>query len=1492
MALGTSLPGLDRQQRLEDIRRRKNALREGASQAGRPVSTTNMNNSYINPSLNSNGKHGVSPTKTKASIVVDRDRDRDMTHDWELIKENAAPLARGRNISRLSKALGAGRSGEIMPNGQFHSNSDQKEKRKASFENLISFSEDNAVAAEKVGGDPIGDDDDPLVIWLSYIKWVQDEYNPSDTRESFLLLERCTRAFLRVARYRNDVRFIRVCVTYADKTTCPASVFKFLHQHRVGTKTTLFWIAWAWVAEKVKDFSFADKVFSKGKSVGAEPYALLEQRHKQFQRRMARHFLDQNETQNVDNAHSDTLCESRGAYLSHLSTEDESSNYRGRSHRSVDRDENGQSIRSGLGRSRTDRNRTEQTRSFRRDGSLSTHVGGSVTNGVRTGDGFSIFVDENAIHGEFDFDTTSTDTEIPRNLQTEAHKKKENEEKPDRWNSRGGIAQSTSPAQTRTSKESSVGFSVFVDDENKTLAMTELKLKKDESFRNMRSLRQILDSGTAEKLVHDPLRYVNNPEKLLKDKVTDKKVVSAKVQKVEAIPKIRKSKDKKRLKSEDFQEYSVEEKRAAAKCFRIDTSSENFSIFERKNEFISYEDDYSVEMEDASFEAPHKTSFNDLPSFIDKSESRNPRRVLFDENLEVTHCFNNNNLNDSNASSDIDERDAVGGLVRKDEETMHTKLASLELSTMFHSPDQLETKQESILSKPFFSMYANDEKPAVRNNEQKAPENENIRKRKNERVNFVAGENFVKRPAVLPPKFNESNGGCYPSENQNQILVFEDNGISTPGTVNSQYSSSPCSKVKNNMVVFSVFEDSKEICKAEVFSVSENAKETCKMAASSGFECAGEKGNATPFNIFEDTENIDAAAFSIFEDDKEKSSAEIFPIFEDEKKEEKTALFSVFVDAEEKGDAAAFSVFEDNCPQDSLNIKTSIKNCEFDIFCDDGGVAKNENIDVEDEEANKTYAKSQIKLEPSKFQSLRQNRDRDVSIDEDCVKCPSGDTNSKIGGFEIFCDENDHSKVACVSKDVKICSPVNPYVRAEENGDTATFSVFEDAVKCFSDGSPDVSNFMACKDNGELKVFCENGENNISGDKYETRAECNSLSLSTFASGNISRIVDTDSSLIENGFVSSPNLTISDSLGPKGSIVYDDIHSADVLNSLQVLMDEIVSGLGLRRKDVSDDTIEWCSGDNGPIGDRRSIILPRSLFNKRAMLKAEIMLDGVKMTCVRELGAGSNATVLLCRKEETASEPREIAVKVQSPTGCLAWEYIILRELDSRLKHGQINSNFIPKPFSFHAYSNGSLLGMTAGSQHGTNLLDIVNIHKSIGGSHGVPELLVIHYTARMIQHLIHLHCEGQVLHCDIKPDNWVLAPGSNDDESFLGIEGADLMLVDFGRAVDLKPIKNNFEEIKLYGDAAGEDMACIAMKENQSWCYDIDIFGLLSSAHVLLFGAHMEVFKDSANSWRIKKSIRRYWKADLWNSLFVDLLNNSHIDEMMKILELFNSHL
>merc|ERR1712113_1194938 len=75
-----------------------------------------------------------------------------------------------------------------------------------------------------------------------------------------------------------------------------------------------------------------------------------------------------------------------------------------------------------------------------------------------------------------------------------------------------------------------------------------------------------------------------------------------------------------------------------------------------------------------------------------------------------------------------------------------------------------------------------------------------------------------------------------------------------------------------------------------------------------------------------------------------------------------------------------------------------------------------------------------------------------------------------------------------------------------------------------------------------------------------------------------------------------------------------------------------------------------------------------------------------------------------------------------------------------------------PSPLSFVAFKDGGVLGMTAGSSSGLNLVDIVNIHRG-----SVPELIAIYYTSRMLLYLEFLHASGKILHCDVKPDNWVL---------------------------------------------------------------------------------------------------------------------------------------
>lgn len=176
--------------------------------------------------------------------------------------------------------------------------SDEQKRIIRRYERLVAPSENSTS-----GNDDDNDDDDPLEHWLAYIKFYKETF-PADVRSQFLLMERCTRALVQRERYRNDVRFIRACILYADKTDFPGDVFKFLHQHRIGSTVALFWIAWAWVAETNGDFGFAEKVFLKGINKDAQPIKMLKTRHKQFQRRMSRHWL-KNHTTNTDTQQED-----------------------------------------------------------------------------------------------------------------------------------------------------------------------------------------------------------------------------------------------------------------------------------------------------------------------------------------------------------------------------------------------------------------------------------------------------------------------------------------------------------------------------------------------------------------------------------------------------------------------------------------------------------------------------------------------------------------------------------------------------------------------------------------------------------------------------------------------------------------------------------------------------------------------------------------------------------------------------------------------------------------------------------------------------------------------------------------------------------------------------------------------------------------------------------------------------------------------------------
>jgi hypothetical protein len=59
----------------------------------------------------------------------------------------------------------------------------------------------------------------------------------------------------------------------------PNEVFSFMNSNKIGDKLALYWIAWAFVAEKAENFKLTDDIFQKGIRHLAEPKDTLQVSH-------------------------------------------------------------------------------------------------------------------------------------------------------------------------------------------------------------------------------------------------------------------------------------------------------------------------------------------------------------------------------------------------------------------------------------------------------------------------------------------------------------------------------------------------------------------------------------------------------------------------------------------------------------------------------------------------------------------------------------------------------------------------------------------------------------------------------------------------------------------------------------------------------------------------------------------------------------------------------------------------------------------------------------------------------------------------------------------------------------------------------------------------------------------------------------------------------------------------------------------------------------
>ena len=452
---------------------------------------------------------------------------------WEQAKENAAPLERGRNVAVLERAID-----NSSNNKHSTSTADQRrqhERMIRHYEQLVATDNNNN-----------NNQDDPLIHWMSYIKYQQDMGKVCDTHSHFLLLERCFRALCRNPRYTNDPRFVRIGCMYADQTARPSDIFNYMYQQKIGRHVALFWAAWAFVAEKEQDFAFTEKIFAKGIRNKAHPMQYLLTRQKQFQRRMSRHWLNNNNINNngsvpgmVDDDDDDDQNENRHrrGVLGGLSED------------AIRRNDRSRTTRSGF-RSAGAATANPQTFAVRGMPQAQPLFNSNSSNTAAASAGFDIFTEETADGNDDTILDRSFDPHHDRVLERQQDRFKENTLAPERWNQRGALsntstsyaaATTTSTAPSRLSRSSSSSsstalapFAIHVDDECAAQHEREeiQQRQLEEHHRQMRDERKMKVSvaattllqprggdAMADKLAQDPLLYIRNPQQLEADQL-------------------------------------------------------------------------------------------------------------------------------------------------------------------------------------------------------------------------------------------------------------------------------------------------------------------------------------------------------------------------------------------------------------------------------------------------------------------------------------------------------------------------------------------------------------------------------------------------------------------------------------------------------------------------------------------------------------------------------------------------------------------------------------------------------------------------------------------------------------------------------------------------------------------------------------------------------------------------------------------------------------
>jgi len=201
----------------------------------------------------------------------------------------------------------------------------------------------------------------------------------------------------------------------------------------------------------------------------------------------------------------------------------------------------------------------------------------------------------------------------------------------------------------------------------------------------------------------------------------------------------------------------------------------------------------------------------------------------------------------------------------------------------------------------------------------------------------------------------------------------------------------------------------------------------------------------------------------------------------------------------------------------------------------------------------------------------------------------------------------------------------------------------------------------------------------------------------------------------------------------------------------------------------------------------------------------------------------------------------------------------------------------IPRCFTF---DDGSIF-VSEHQRLGT-LLDVANVVKT--RSKMENESVAVYFLIEMLAMAEKLQA-AQIIHGDIKPDNFLLqglpsvdrASAADAREMFARTRPA-LQLIDFGRSVDMRAFPAGKTFAHKFKTA---DLRTPEMLEGKEWSYQLDYFGVASTAHVLLADSYMKLGKNKDGEYFPQCQLKRWWNTELWTEFFSAFLNIPSAEEL-----------